>query len=79
MSGTTDRSGEDGECGLGFLLGEIDRALETNMTCSPKILAEVDEIRAKVERLCAAGDTEQARGLTGIAVSRLRTGEPSKE
>ena len=61
------------------LLAQIEAAESTNMVTSEGLLAEIAETKAEIKRLCHAGNAEQAKRLTDLAVSRLRTGDASKE
>lgn len=61
------------------LLAQIEAAASTNMVTSRDLLAEIADIKAEIKRLCHAGKAEKAKRVTDLAVSRLRTGEASKE
>lgn len=61
------------------LLAQIEAAASTNMVTSKGLLAEIAETKVEIKRLCHAGNAEKAKRLTDLAVSRLRTGEASKE
>jgi len=70
---------KDGSVIAAELLAKLDRALAETPLSGEKQLADVEQFRADIARLCKEGRESDARRAARLCMMLIRQGDPAKE